>query len=126
MDNELAFLLTYIFPPVMYGIHGFVATWMAILMLFHPYKPWTIFGWQLPLTPGIFPKRQGKLAQAVAATITETLLTTGDIKAQAELLITEQNLYASVDIFIDTVLHEFRDTSKLHRLAQDIADLSPA
>jgi uncharacterized membrane protein YheB (UPF0754 family) len=124
-DTFLVPFLKYVFPPVFYGIHGWVATWLAIIMLFHPYKPWVILGWQLPLTPGIFPKRRSTLAQAVATTITERLLTPDDIKRQAEVLVTEANLNAAVDIFVDTVLFEFRDTAKLHRLAQDIADLSP-
>ncbi len=125
-DPVVVNLLKYVFPPVFYGFHGWIATWLAIMMLFHPYKPFYIFGWQLPLTPGIFPKRRATLAQKVATTITETLLTPADIKAQADVLVTEKNIYSAVDLFIDTVLHEFRDTAKLHRLAQDIADLSPA
>ena len=100
---------------------------MAIGALFHPYEAWFFPGtkWQLPLTPGIFPKRRAQLAQKVAATITGTLLTAHDIKAQAETLVTEQNIFISVDVFVDSVLKEFRDTSKLHRLASDIAELSP-
>lgn len=125
-DPTVVFFLKFIFPPIMYGLHGWVATWLAITLLFHPYQPKFIWGWQVPLTPGIFPKRRSKLAQAVASTITETLLTPRDIKAQAEVLVTEKNIYTAIDIFLDTVLFEFRDTSKLHRLAQDIADLSPA
>jgi len=125
-DPTTIFILKFIFPPVFYGLHGWLATWLAITLLFHPYDAKYIWGWQVPLTPGIFPKRRSKLAQAVASTITETLLTPQDIKAQAEVLVTEKNIYAAVDLFLDTVLFEFRDTSKLHRLAQDIADLSPA
>src|SRR5277367_1212694 len=75
-----------IVPPVLFGIHGFVATWMAVWFLFHPYEAKFIPGTriQLPLTPGIFPKRRSKLSQAVAATVTETLLTTADIRAKVE------------------------------------------
>ena len=62
---------------------------------------------------------------AVATTITDTLLTAADIRVQVEGLLTEKNIYASVDLFVDSVLLEFRDTVKLHRLASDIAELSP-
>jgi len=101
---------------------------MAIAALFRPYQAWYFpyTSWQIPCTPGIFPKRQSKLAQAVAATITDTLLTTEDIKHQAEHLVTEKNIYLAIDAFIDSVLREFRDTAKLHRLAGDLAELSPA
>ncbi len=114
-------------PPVLYGVHGFLATWMAVWALFHPYQAKFIPGTkiQLPLTPGIFPKRRSKLAQAVASTVTDTLLTTSDMRDKVERLLTESNIYISIDIFIESVLIEFRDTAKLHRLASDIAELSP-
>lgn len=114
-------------PPVLYGAHGFLATWMAVWALFHPYQAYFFPGTkiQIPLTPGIFPKRRSKLAQAVAATVTDTLLTPADMKEKAETLLTENNIYLSIDLFIEAVLTEFRDTAKLHRLASDIAELSP-
>lgn len=124
--SHKSFLLWEVTVPLVYfTFHGWFATWMAIAALFHPYEPKFIGSWQIPLTPGIFPKRRGKLAQAVASTVTDTLLTASDIKVQAETLVTEQNIYISVDLFIDSVLKEFRDTTKLHRLASDIAELSP-
>jgi uncharacterized membrane protein YheB (UPF0754 family) len=118
----------YIFPPAFYAFHGWIATEMAIWALFHPYDAWYFPGTKIaiPCTPGIFPKGRAKLAQAVAQTITDTLLTTEDIKAQAEQLVTQENLYRAIDLFFDAILKEFRDTTKLHRLAQDIAELSPA
>lgn len=120
--------LKYIFPPVFYALHGWLATWMAIGALFRPYEAWyfPFTKWQIPCTPGIFPKRRHKLAQHVAGTITDTLLTTSDVKQQVESLVTEQNIYLAVDSFVDAVLREFRDTEKLHRLAKDISELSPA
>jgi uncharacterized membrane protein YheB (UPF0754 family) len=117
----------YAFPLIFYTLHGWLATAMAIWALFHPYNPIYVPGtnWVLPCTPGIFPKRRAKLAQAVAGTITDTLLTTTDIKAQAENLVTEQNIFLAVDGFVEAVLKEFRDTTKLHRLAHDLSELSP-
>ncbi|MBX9687002.1 MAG: DUF445 family protein [Candidatus Obscuribacterales bacterium] len=121
-------IMKYVFPPVFYALHGWLATWMAISALFRPYEAWyfPFTNWQIPCTPGIFPKRRNKLAQHVAGTITDTLLTTNDVKAQVESLVTEQNIYLAVDSFVDAVLREFRDTEKLHRLARDISELSPA
>ena len=116
------------FPPMFYGFHGWLATKMAVAALFRPYNvhyfPFTNI--QIPLTPGIFPKRKAKLAQAVASTITDTLLTPADISHQAELLVTEDNIYAAVNVFVESILREFRDIDKLHRLASDIADFTPA
>ncbi|MCW5823561.1 MAG: DUF445 family protein [Cyanobacteria bacterium TGS_CYA1] len=121
-------LIKVVLPPFFYGAHGWVATWCAVKMLFHPYNTWYFPGTKVavPLTPGIFPKRQTKLSQAVATTITETLLTPKDIKARAEELVTEGNIFNAIDLFFDRVLLlEFRDTTKLHRLAQDLAQISP-
>lgn len=100
---------------------------MAVAMLFHPYDAYFVPGTkiQIPLTPGIFPKRRAKLAQAVASTVTETLLTPSDIKQQVETLLTEDNIHLTIGLLLDSVLTEFRDTTKLHRLASDIAELSP-
>src|SRR5258708_23443371 len=78
-----------LFPPIFYGFHGWLATWMAVAALFRPYNPIYVFRYQLPLTPGIFPKRRSKLSQPVAGTVTATLLTAADIKAKAETLVPE-------------------------------------
>lgn len=123
--NE-AFLIDVCLPPFIFAIHGWVATWCAVKMLFRPYNAWYIpyLKYQIPFTPGIFPKRQAKLAQAVATTITDTLLTPTDIKARAQELVTEENIFRSVDLFVDSVLlKEFRDTTKLHRLALKLQNL---
>lgn len=126
--SKEAFIIDVLVPPILFGFHGWIATYCAVKMLFRPYNAWYIPGTklQIPFTPGIFPKRQAKLAQAVATTITDTLLTPKDIKARAEELVTEENIYRTVDLFIDSVLlKEFRDTTKLHRLASEMAQLSP-
>lgn len=124
--NFWQYFWLYAFPIVAYTLHGWGATWMALTMLFHPYEPKYILGWHVPFTPGIFPARRGKLSQAVAGTITETLLTTSDIKAQVENLLTEQNIFLAVDGIVNAVLTEFRDITKLHRLANELSELSPA
>ncbi|MCC6980957.1 MAG: DUF445 family protein, partial [Candidatus Melainabacteria bacterium] len=111
-----------------YGLHGWIATRMAVAALFHPYETWYWPGTKIamPLTPGIFPKRKNKLAESVAGTVTDTLLTPADISQRVETLVTEENLILAADAVIDSILREFRETSKLHRLASEISELSPA
>jgi uncharacterized membrane protein YheB (UPF0754 family) len=117
----------FCFPPLFYAFHGWIATKMAIWALFHPYNAWRIPGtnWIVPGTPGIFPKRRDKLARAVATTVTETLLTSEDIRLQAETLLTEANIQLAIDALVESILAQFRDTANLHRLAASLADLSP-
>ncbi len=130
ISSPQAIFFKIVVPPIVYGWHGYFATWCAVKMLFRPYNPqyvpFTNKSKTWWFTPGIFPKRQSKLAQAVATTITDTLLTPEDIRKRAEELVTEENIYKVIDRFLDNVLlKEFRDTAKLHRLAGDIASLSP-
>src|SRR5258708_37953630 len=85
--------------PVFYSFHGWLATEMALWMLFHPYEPKYIPGTQiqLPFTPGIFPRGHHKLSVSIANTITDILLTREDIQNQAQKLITEENIHAALD-----------------------------
>lgn len=128
LAGPLTIFFKFFFPPLFYAIHGWLATEMAIVALFRPYETWyfPFTNVAIPCTPGIFPKRRDKLAGAVAATITDTLLTTEDIKRQTDLLVTERNIYLAIDAFVESILKEFRDITKLHRLANDLAELSPA
>ena len=50
----------YIVPILFSAFTGWVTTWIAIKMLFHPRKPISIFGFKVQ---GIFPKNQQLIAQ---------------------------------------------------------------
>lgn len=72
-------ILKFAIGPILGGIIGLFTNYLAIKMLFRPYTAKTIFGKRLPLTPGMIPKRQGEIAKAIGATISESLLTSEDI-----------------------------------------------
>lgn len=59
---------------------GAATNYMAIKMLFRPYKPLYLFKWRLPLTPGLIPKRRDMLAVQLGKTVSEYLLTPATIK----------------------------------------------
>lgn len=59
---------------------GAATNYMAIKMLFRPYKPIYFYKWKLPLTPGLIPKRRGDLAIQLGKTVSEYLLTPDTIK----------------------------------------------
>ena len=62
------------------AVVGAATNYMAIKMLFRPYKPIYIFGRRLPLTPGLIPKRRDQLAIQLGKTVSEYLLTPATIK----------------------------------------------
>jgi uncharacterized membrane protein YheB (UPF0754 family) len=109
---------TFWFQPLFYALHGWLATEMAIWMLFHPYKAKYIPGTdiQLPLTPGIFPRGRANLSRSIADTVTRTLLTEADIHRQAEKLVTEENLLRCIEGVLDSIERELRMPEQLRSI----------
>lgn len=73
-------IMNYISGPLVGAIIGYFTNYIAVKMLFHPYKPIRIFGFTLPFTPGIIPKRKRHLAKAIGNAVGENLFTEKDIK----------------------------------------------
>lgn len=59
---------------------GYATNYLAVKMLFRPLKPVYIKGKRLPFTPGIIPKGKPRLAKALSAAVSESLLTGEDIE----------------------------------------------
>ncbi len=68
---EIARLLA---PVALGGLIGAFTNFLAIKMLFWPYNEKRIFGFALPFTPGIIPKRQKELAKAIGRVVSENLV----------------------------------------------------
>lgn len=62
------------------AVVGAATNYMAIKMLFRPYKPIYFMKWRLPMTPGLIPKRRDVLAVQLGKTVTDYLLTPATIK----------------------------------------------
>jgi len=81
MDWEtIQTVLNYISGPIIGAIIGYITNFIAVRMLFHPYEPIKIFGFTLPFTPGIIPKRKPKLAKAISRAVGDKLFTENDLK----------------------------------------------
>ena len=59
---------------------GYATNYLAVKMLFRPLKPVYIKGHRLPFTPGIIPKGKPRLAKALSAAVSDSLLTSEDIE----------------------------------------------
>lgn len=109
---------TFWFQPLFYALHGWVATEMAIWLLFHPYEAKFIPGTriQLPMTPGIFHRGRANLTASIAETVTRTLLTEEDIHKQTEKLVTEDNLIRVIDVLLDSMARELQNPEQLRQI----------
>lgn len=54
---------------------GGVTNMIAVKMLFHPFKPYYLFGKRVPFTPGLIPKRREEIAVKIGQVIEDHLLT---------------------------------------------------
>lgn len=57
------------------GLIGYGTNWLAIRMLFWPLEERRLLGWRIPFTPGLIPKKRGKLAAALGDTVASYLVT---------------------------------------------------
>lgn len=63
-----------IIPMIVGGIIGYITNWLAIKMLFRPYREVRILGIKLPFTPGLIPKESSRVAKSIGTTVGEKLL----------------------------------------------------
>ena len=71
--------LHYISGPLIGALIGYCTNYIAVKMLFHPYKEVKLFGLTLPFTPGVIPKNKPRLARAIGRAVADVLLTKEDI-----------------------------------------------
>ena len=91
-------VLFLVFPLVGAAI-GWFTNWLAILMLFRPRKPVRVLGWSLQ---GVIPSRHAQLAERIAETVENSLLTREDL----ERAMSGVQWHDEVDRLIRDVLHD--------------------
>jgi uncharacterized membrane protein YheB (UPF0754 family) len=77
-------------------------------MLFRPYKPWYIGKRQLPLTPGLIPRNQERLARRVADTIMGSLLTPTELQHLARRLLDPERVKGAIQWLLGLALDRVR------------------
>jgi uncharacterized membrane protein YheB (UPF0754 family) len=86
----------YLGPPIAGAIIGYFTNDIAIRMLFRPYTAKYIGSWQIPLTPGVIPRNQPRLAKRIADSITGSLLTPVEIENIARRLLQTERMQAAI------------------------------
>lgn len=71
----LDLLWKIVIMAVIGSVIGGFTNHIAIKMLFRPLEAKYLFGWRLPFTPGIIPKRRGAIAEQLGKTVVNYLLT---------------------------------------------------
>ena len=66
--------IKYIIPILVGGFIGWFTNYLAIKMLFRPYKEIRVFGIKLPFTPGLIPKEKERIAKSLSVTISDEFL----------------------------------------------------
>ncbi|MBR7111911.1 MAG: DUF445 family protein [Clostridia bacterium] len=79
MDTFLK-ILVLLSGPVVGAAIGILTNYIAVKMLFRPYREVHIGKWRLPFTPGIIPRRQPALAAALGRMVSEKLVREEDLK----------------------------------------------
>lgn len=75
-------LFTIILMAIIGGFIGAMTNFIAIRMLFRPYKAIYLFNKRLPFTPGLIPKRRDELAEHIGSVVVSHLLTEDAIRSR--------------------------------------------
>ncbi len=86
---EIMDIVRLIAPVFLGGIIGAFTNYIAIKMMFRPYTEKRLFGYVLPFTPGIIPKRQNDLARAVGRVVSNNLV---DADGISKMLLSDETL----------------------------------
>ncbi|PTI36980.1 DUF445 domain-containing protein [Mammaliicoccus vitulinus] len=108
-------ILTIISMMVIGAIIGGFTNFIAIKMLFHPYHEIRLFGYKLPFTPGLIPKRRNELSEKVGEMVTKHLLTPEVFK---EKLVNPSTKH----VLEDTIKIQFNTLKEQKYTIQDFVD----
>lgn len=74
--------LLYVALVLLSAVIGMVTNYLAIKMLFHPYKEKKLFGIRIPFTPGIIPRNRHRIAVSLAEMMDENVFKEDVIKEE--------------------------------------------
>lgn len=108
-------IIHYLTGPVIGAVIGCFTNYLAVKMLFRPYKEVKLFGFTMPFTPGIIPKRQNDISHAVGTAVGRNLFTGDDLK---KILLSEAVRHKASDLFFTELgLKEGMDSSEIPTVA---------
>jgi uncharacterized membrane protein YheB (UPF0754 family) len=119
---DSSYIFSLILPPIAGGVIGYFTNDIAIKMLFRPYRPLFLGTYQLPLTPGLIPRNQERLAQRVSDTIMGSLLTPEELQRLAQKLLQKERVEAALRWLLTLALKQVRQ-DKSQKTAKILANI---
>ncbi len=101
-------IIRILFPVVLGGIIGAFTNYLAIKMMFRPYTEKRIFGFVVPFTPGIIPKRQNDLARAIGRVVGEKLV---DVDGISKMLLSEDTI-SKIKAKVDSLVRSLQENDE--------------
>ncbi|MEM6835947.1 MAG: DUF445 family protein [Cyanobacteria bacterium P01_C01_bin.120] len=99
-------------PPIVGGVIGYFTNDLAIKMLFRPYRSYYIFKRRLPLTPGLIPSNQERLARRIADTIMGSLLTPTEMENLARRLLQTERTQRAIRWLLEMTLDQVQSRNQ--------------
>ncbi len=93
-------IFPYIWGPIVGAVIGYFTNYIAVKMLFRPYRPIKIGKCKLPFTPGIIPKRKAALSKAVGDAVGNYLFTGEDLQ---KIFLSERTKDRMVDVVMQSL-----------------------
>ena len=93
----------YIIPVLLSTFTGWITTWIAIKMLFHPRRPVNVLGLKIQ---GIFPKNQLLIAQKLGQVVSKELISFSEIESKVTDPDNLKKLRPEIENHIDSFLRD--------------------
>ncbi len=95
--------MKFLISAALGGSIGYFTNWLAIKMLFRPYEAKYLGGIKLPFTPGLIPKERDRMAENIAITVKDYLLSPDDILESIEGEKFKDLMEKEIELFLNEI-----------------------
>lgn len=97
-------MMRYLVGVIVGAIIGYFTNWLAIKMLFRPYKEKRILGMKVPFTPGLIPKEKDRMAKNISESVGEHLLNEESIAKSLKEPAVKVKIKEAIELKVDEFL----------------------
>ena len=102
--ETLLSVASWVLPPLLGAIIGYVTNAIAIKMLFRPLRAIRVLGLKLPFTPGVIPRQRHQLAESIGRMVSRELITEETLSKQLESPRFREGFQESISAFTTEIL----------------------